>query len=46
VKREINEGQVLSTLQFSKGIKKKEHIFLATLKMDEESKKVQAPKAI
>jgi len=34
VKREINEGKILSTLQFSKGIKK-EPTFLTTLKMKE-----------
>jgi len=46
VKREINEDKMLSTLQFSKGIKKKEPTFLATFKIDEESKQVQAPKAV
>jgi len=46
MKREINEGKMLSTLQFSKGIYKKEPTYLATLKIDEESKKVYAPKAI
>ena len=37
---------MLSALQFSKVLKKKEPTFLATLKMEEEPKKVQAPKAI
>ena len=46
LKREINEGKMLSALQFSKGIKKKEPTFLSTLKMKEQSKEVQAPKAI
>jgi len=46
VKRENDEGKMLSTLQFSKGIKKKEPSFLAIIKLDVEAKKVQATKAI
>jgi len=46
VKREIDEGKMFSTLQFSKGIKKKEPTFLATLKMEEEFNEVQAPKVV
>ena len=46
VKRSIDEGNTLSALQFSKGLKKKGPTFLATLKMEEEPKEVQAPKAI
>ena len=32
--------------QLTKGIKRKEHTFLATLKLDEEAKEVQAPKVV
>jgi len=46
MKSEINEGKMLSALQVSKGVKNKEPTFLAILKMEEESKEVQAPKAI
>jgi len=46
VKKKIDEGKMLSALQFTKGIKKKEPTFLATLKLDEEAKEVQAPKAV
>ena len=38
--------KVRCSLQFTKGIKKKEPTFLATLKLDEEVKEVQAPKAV
>jgi len=46
VKREIGEGKIkmLSTLQHTKGIKKKESTFLAH-KLDQQAKKVQTPKA-
>ena len=46
VKREINEQNMLSALQLSKGIKKNEPTYLATLKMEEEFKEVQAPKPV
>ena len=46
MKRGIDEGNMLSALQFSKELKKKEPTFLATLKMKEEPKEVQAPKVI
>ena len=46
MKTGIDEGNMLSALQFSKGLKKKEPTFLATLKMEEEPKEVQAPKTI
>ena len=46
VKRGIYEGNMLSALQFSKGLKKKEPTFLATLKMEEEPKEFRVPKAI
>lgn len=46
VKRGIDEGNMLFALQFSKGIKKNESTFLATLKIGEELKEAQAPKAI
>jgi len=42
VKREISEGKMLSAIQISKGFKKKELTFLATIKMKEEPKEVQA----
>jgi len=44
--REINEGKMLSALEVSKGFKKQEPTFLATLKVEEEPKIVQAPKVI
>ena len=37
---------MFSTLQFSKGMKKKEPTFLTTLKKEEELKEVQAPNAM
>jgi len=37
---------MLSALQLSKGVKKNEPTFLATLKLDEEAKEVQAPKTV
>jgi len=37
---------MLSALQFTKRIKKKEPTFRATLKLEEEVQKVQAPKAV
>ena len=46
VKREINEQNMLSALQLSKGAKKNEPTYLTTLKLDEEAKKVQAPKIV
>ena len=46
VMREIKEGKMPSTPQVSKGFKEKKPTFLATLKMEEEPKIVQAPKAI
>ena len=46
MKREINEVKMFSCLQFSKGIKKKEPTLLTTLKMEDKSKEMQAPKAI
>jgi len=46
VKREINERKMLSALKLSKGVKKNEPTLLATLKLDEEAKEVQAPKAV
>ena len=46
VKRELSEGQMLSTLQVSKGVRKNEPTFLATLKIGEEPKGVQAPKTV
>ena len=46
VKREIDEDKMLSTLKFTKGITRKEPTFLATLKLHEEAKEVQAPKVI
>ena len=46
VKREANEKTMLSALQVSRGFKKKEPTFLATLRMEEESKEVQAPKPV
>ena len=46
VKREINEQNMISALQLSKGVKKNEPTYLATLKLDEEAKKVQAPKIV
>jgi len=46
VKREIDEGKMLSALQLTEGIKKKDRIFLAALKLDKEAKKVQAPKVV
>ena len=46
LKRENDEGKMLSVLQFTKGIKKKQPTFLVTLKFDEEVKEVQAPKAV
>jgi len=46
VKREINEQNMLSALQLSKGVKKNEPTFLATLKLDDEAKKVQTPKIV
>jgi len=46
VKREIDEGKMLSALQFTKGIKKKEPTFLATLKLGKEAKEVQAPNVV
>jgi len=46
VKGEIDEGKMLSALQFTKGIKKKKPTFLAILKLDEEVKGVQPPKGV
>ena len=46
VKKKINEGKMLSAFHFIKGIKKKGPIFLATLKLEEEAKEVQALKAV
>jgi len=46
VKREVNESKMLSALQVSKGFKRKEPTFLATLKMEEEFEEVQAPKSV
>jgi len=46
VKMEINERKILSALQLSKAVKKNEPTFLAALKLDEEAKEVQAPKAV
>ena len=46
MKRGIDEGNMLSALQFSKGLKKKEPPFPATLKMEEEPKEVQTREAI
>jgi len=45
LKREIDKGKMFA-LQFSKGIKNKECTFLIILKLDEECKEWQAPKAI
>ena len=46
--REIDESKMLSALQLSKGLKKKEPTFIATLKMNEgpEDGGKHAPKAI
>jgi len=46
VKREVNKSKMLSALQVSKGFKKKEPTFLATLKMEEEFEEVQASKPV
>jgi len=46
IKREIDKGKMLFALQFTKGIKRKEPTFLATLKLDEEANGFKAPKAI
>ena len=45
-RREIGECKMLFALQFSKGTKKKEPTFLATLKLDEETNEVQASKVV
>ena len=46
ITREIDEGRMLFALQFTKGIKRKEPTFLATLKLNEEAKEVQTPKVV
>ena len=44
VKREIDEGKMLSAFQFTKGIKRKEPTFLATPKLDEELRQFNHPR--
>ena len=46
MKREIDENKMLSALQFTKEIKRKEPTFLTTLKLGEAAKEVQGPNAL